>query len=356
MPRPEDEEPEITGIDSEVDIPGSLELIQRAEIDMQITTARKYPRDLAKVKRRMISFATLDEDTAESCFYTLKRTGSDGETKKIQGPSVRLAEIAISCYGNIRAASHVIDNDGKVITSRGMCHDLETNSLVAMEVRRRITNKYGKTFSEDMQVVTGNAANAIAFRNAVFKVVPMALIKPVYEEAMRVAVGDASTLSDKRTKIIKRLNDMKIDTPRILETLGKSSVENIDLSDLETLIGLGTALKDGDTTIDEAFPRKNAAGDAKTADEVKKEKVDNLRQQAPAGNGHPQTETKPTEAKPVEPEAKPEAKSEPSSTPVPEEPKVDEPAEKKHGPVAVPDKPKAEQASLLGDGPIKKPR
>ena len=44
--------------------PQALELIQRAEIDMQIATAKKYPRDLAKVKRRMLDFATLDEETA----------------------------------------------------------------------------------------------------------------------------------------------------------------------------------------------------------------------------------------------------------------------------------------------------
>jgi len=233
----------------EVIQPHALELIQRAEIDMQIATAKKYPRDLAKVKRRMLDFATLDEETAESCFYTLTRDG-----KVIQGPSVRLAEIAVACYTNIRAASRVIDNNGKVITCQGVCHDLENNTLISVEVQRRITDRKGRTYSEDMQVTTGNAGNAIAFRNAVFKVVPGALIKPVYEAAKKVAVGDASTLTTKRAKVISRLNAMQVDTPRILAKVGKSSVENIGLEDLEILIGLGTAIKDGDTTVDEAFP------------------------------------------------------------------------------------------------------
>ena len=73
----------------------SLELIQRAEIDMQIATAKRYPRDLAKVKRKMLDFATLDEETAESCFYSVPRDG-----KTIQGPSVRLAEIADVEFGS----------------------------------------------------------------------------------------------------------------------------------------------------------------------------------------------------------------------------------------------------------------
>lgn len=264
-------------------MPQALELIQRAEIDMQIATAKKYPRDLAKVKRRMLDFATLDEETAESCFYTLSRSG-----KTIQGPSVRLAEIAVACYQNLRAASRVIDNNGRTITCQGACHDLENNTLISVEVQRRITDRNGKTYNEDMQVVAGNAGNSIAFRNAVFKVVPGALLKPVYEAAKRVAVGDASTLTTRRAKIISRLNSMQVDTQRILSKIGKSSVENIGLEDLEVLIGLGTAIKDGDTTVDESFPlpkptvsvdqfnkssdpnrgHDNAAADA-SADEVK---------------------------------------------------------------------------------------
>lgn len=229
--------------------PHALELIERAQIDMQVSTAKKYPRDLVTVKRRMMEFATLDEETAEACFYTLSREG-----KNIQGPSVRLAEIAVACYGNLRAASRLIDNDGKTVTSQGVCHDLENNTLISVEVKRRITGKSGRTYSEDMQVVTGNAANAISFRNAVFKVIPGALVRPVYESAKKIAVGDASTLSTKRLKIIARLNAMQVTTERILERLNKTAVESIGLDDLEILIGLGTAIKDGDTTVDEAFP------------------------------------------------------------------------------------------------------
>ncbi len=250
----------------EVISPSSLELIQRAEIDLQISTAKKYPRDLARVKSKMISFATLDEETAESCFYTLPRDG-----KTIQGPTVRLAEIAVACYTNLRAASRIISNDGRVITSQAACHDLENNTLISVEVQRRITTKQGKTYSEEMQVTAGNAANAIAFRNAVFKVVPGALIRPVYEAAKAVAVGNASTLSSKRDKMVKRLNAMQVPTIRILSRLGKSSVENIDLADLEVLIGLGTAIRDGDTTVDEAFP-ENAHDerlDRKMADQAR---------------------------------------------------------------------------------------
>ena len=245
--------------------PKALELIQRAEIDMQVATARKYPRDIGVVKKKMLSFATLDEETAEGCFYTLKRKDRDGNQKKIQGPSVRLAEIAVSCYGNLRAAARIVDNDGKTITSQGICHDLENNTLICVEVRRRITNTKGKTFNEDMQVVTGNAANAIAFRNAVFKVIPGALVKPVYDMAMKVAVGDATTLKTKRDKLFKRFEAMGVDQAQVLHAIEKKTMDAVDLEDIETLIGIGTAIRDGDTTIDQAFPPMQGSQQAANA-------------------------------------------------------------------------------------------
>lgn len=234
----------------------ALEAMQRAEIDLQVATAKRYPRPaLSTIKKNMTAFATLDEETAESCFYSLPRDG-----KQIQGPSVRLAEIAVACYGNLRAASRVIGNDGKVLTSQAACHDLENNTLISVEVQRRITDRNGKTYSQDLQVVAGNAANSIAFRNAVFKVIPSALIKPVYDAAKLVAVGDASSLNTKRIKMVKRLNGMDISTDRILARLNRPSVEDITLEDLEVLIGAGTAIRDGDASVDEAFPPVARAG------------------------------------------------------------------------------------------------
>lgn len=246
----------------EIAQPRSMELMERAQIDMQIATAKKYPRDLAKVKKRMMDFATLDEDTAESCFYTLKRRDKNGSEKTIQGPSVRLAEIAVACYQNVKSAGRLIDNDGRTVTAQGVCYDLENNNCVSMESSRSILTSGGKPFSADMQVVAGNAAIAIAWRNSVFKVVPKALVMPVYEAAKRVAVGNASTLPTRRDKILKRLAAMEVTVDRVLLKLDKSSVENIGLDDLETLIGLGTAIVEGETTVDEAFPTPQASHEA----------------------------------------------------------------------------------------------
>lgn len=227
--------------------------IERAQVDVQISTARKYPRTLSAVKQRMLSFATLDEETAASCFYTLPaRRG--GDDKPIQGPSVRMAEIALASYQHVKAGSRIIADDGKFIVAQAVVHDLENNVAVSIEVRRRVTNKRGERFSDDMIAVTGNAACSIALRNAVFRVVPRALINPVFDAAKRVAVGDVKSLTTKRSQVLGRLKQMGAKESSILTAVGAEKVEDIDLDKLEILIGLGTSIKDGEVSLEEAFP------------------------------------------------------------------------------------------------------
>jgi hypothetical protein len=242
----------------------AIEQISRAEIDCQISTAKKYPRSLSSVKKDMLAFATLDQETSEGCFYSLPRGG-----KTIQGPSVRLAEIAVSCYGNLRAGVRIINTvstgDNPHVVLQAVCHDLEKNVAIQVEKRRRIVGKKSKggAIDEDDINLAANAGAAIAFRDAVFKVIPGALIKPVCDEAKRVAIGDSKTLSERRQRAIDSFGKMSVSKDKILAFLGKKSVEDIDLTDLETMFGLHTAIKDGHTTVDEAFTPKAEVADLK---------------------------------------------------------------------------------------------
>lgn len=229
----------------------SLSLIIKAEIDVQISTAKAYPRSLESFIQRAKSMVSVNENVAASCSYSLPRGG-----KSLDGPSVRLAEICCASYGNIRSGARVISNDGKTITAQGICHDLETNNSVTVEVKRRITDKNGQTYNEDMQVVTGNAACAIAFRNAVFKVVPGALIDDIRETAKQVAIGKAETLPQRRAAAIKYFAEMGVKESQICDALNVKHVEDIDLEKLFSLRGMVSLIKNGESTIADLFPLK----------------------------------------------------------------------------------------------------
>ena len=105
-----------------------------------------------------------------------------------------------------------------------------------------------------MIAVTANAACAIALRNAIFKIIPGAYLKPVFDKCKKTAVGNVKSLANKRAEVIKRLTQFGVTEDRILQVIGRKSVDEVTFEDVAVLIGLGTAIKDGDTTVEEAFP------------------------------------------------------------------------------------------------------
>jgi len=231
---------------------GAIGAIVRNEVEAQLDAAHKYRRSITRFQADALSMATISQEVAESCIYSLPRMDK-GEQKMITGPSVRLAEICASAYGNLHVGGRIIDEDEKEIVAQGGAWDLEKNLRVTVETRRRITNKAGRRYSDDMVTVTGNAAVSIAIRNAILRVIPRAYVDVIYDRVRLVAVGDAKTLGARRTEVIARLNKLGVPTDRILLRLGKTGPDDVGLDDLETLIGLGTAIKANDLTIDEAF-------------------------------------------------------------------------------------------------------
>lgn len=222
--------------------------LTRAELDQQIATAKAYPRSLAAFQRTCEEMVALNADVAAECVYSLPRDG-----KSIEGPSSRLAEIVASAWGNCRAMARVVGEDAEFVTAQGVFHDLERNVAINFEVRRRITDRRGRRYGSDMIATTGNAACSIALRNAVFKGVPKAYWSPAFEKARAIVAGDPATLEKRRAMALEHLSRQGVPEARVLETLGVVGVQDIGLSELATLRGILTAIKEGDTTLESAF-------------------------------------------------------------------------------------------------------
>lgn len=226
------------------------DVVERANVDSQVATAKQYPRSIKRSIDNSIVMATMDADTAQSCGYALPRGG-----KPITGPSVHLAKIVVSNWGNMRTEAKVVQITDKQIISRGTAWDLEANVASAFEVRRSITDSKGKRYSDDMITVTGNAANSIAYRNAVFSVVPKAVVDKVYKAAQKFITGDLSDedkLIKRRTDAINYFNDeWGITEAEVIKLCGKQTVNQIKADEIALLLGMVQSLKDGDTTVDE---------------------------------------------------------------------------------------------------------
>jgi len=253
----------------------SIDKVERAAVDVQVSTAKAYPRDIVRCKTNSIALVTMDKATAGSCSYSLPRGG-----KPITGPSIHLAKILAQQYGNMRVEAKVVEITDRQVVSRGTCWDLETNYAVAFEVRRSIWGRSGR-FSDDMITVTGNAANAIAYRNAVLAVIPKGITDSAANAAQELITGD---LSDE-TKLIARRkkaldyfsSEFAIKEVEVLKMLGKQTINQIGAEQISIMISTQQALKDGDTTVEELL--KDIRG-IETIDE-KKDKLKDAKGKKP---------------------------------------------------------------------------
>lgn len=227
-----------------------VDAVERANVDSQVATAKRYPRNIKRSIDNSIVMATMDSETAQSCGYALPRGG-----KPITGPSVHLAKIVVSNWGNMRTEAKVVQITDKQIISRGTCWDLEANVASAFEVRRSIVDSKGKRYSDNMITVTGDAVNSIAYRNAVFSVVPKAVVDKVYKAAQRFITGDLSNeekLIKRRTDAINHFNEeWGITEAEVIRLCGKQTVNQIRANEIALLLGMAQSLKDGDTTVED---------------------------------------------------------------------------------------------------------
>jgi len=228
----------------------------------QVDIAKRHPRNIMRILDNAIATVSRNEKVASSCGYTLPRGG-----KQIRGASVHLARIIAQFYGNLRVQVVAGDIAAATVNAKAIAFDLESNYAVEAEVTRKITDKMGKRYNEDMINTTMQAAMAIAERNAITKVIPQAIVDEVYDAAMKKLTGD---LSDEQKLIAKRketidyfLKMYSANETDVLTYLGKQTTAQITPDDIVTLRGIVQSLKDGDATAEIVFPRLKKDEDKK---------------------------------------------------------------------------------------------
>lgn len=242
-------------VELEVVTPTALEAITNSEISQQIATAHKFPRSMEAFKKRALNMALIDEETAASCIYCRPVGKKDGKQQYAEGLSIRLAEIVGASYGNIRVGSMIIEQTDRFVKCRGAAHDLESNFASTSECIEPTVKSNGEPFSESMRNVVAKACLAKAWRDALFKVVPRALCKPIEAATRELIAGNTQSLEKRRRNVMIWLKSLSIDLERVWAALDVKGEDDLTNQHLLTLAGLRTAIKDGETPVEEAFPR-----------------------------------------------------------------------------------------------------
>ena len=263
---------------------------ERANIDMQVETANKYPRDEDLVIARILKDATTDEDTARACFYALPMKDKNGNVKIIEGVSIRFVELILGRWKNLATKAIILGHDNKYVTTEAIAWDLETNTRVSQQVKRRITREDGSMMSDSGIVTTSNAACSIAMRNVVLKVVPSILLKKIQDQIKNFYLGKESAFKKSRDNAIKYFKDNGVELNNILLLLNKEKIEDLNRDDVFKLNGITIAVQYGDTSLAELFgnfAKKKYTASNKIMDKLNK--MDNHNQKPPTPYQEPLT-------------------------------------------------------------------
>ena len=244
---------EVTLVPAQVESPAPART-DRVFLDSVIEAAQRSPRSVTRAKEEAKALIGHDVTTAERSFYRLERTSRDGRKVIIEGPSVRLMEACAYAFRNIIVSSWVDQITDTHVIAKGRAIDLERVVAYETEVRRRITDRNGLRYSDDMITTTAQAACAIAKRNALSGVIPPLLVQDLYEYAKQVALKKAKPLAERITLAVQKFQKLGVKPEMLASKCGKSHVNELTNEDLENLLGTYNAICDGVSTVEEEFP------------------------------------------------------------------------------------------------------
>jgi len=235
----------------EIMAPTSMEAAISAEINQQVMTAHRFPRRRDKdISSEIMSRATLNDQIASECMYS-KPQGN----KQVTGPSARFAEIVFASFGNLRVAARFvrIDDDHplrQAVVVEAVCLDLQSNNGRVVPNRRSIMtspkNGQPRPYPAELINTTMAAAASIATREAILKVVPKSVWIEAYERVVAVIQGDQKTLGERRAKAIAAFGGYGVKPADLFAALNVPDENGIGLDLMPTLIGMYTALKEGE--------------------------------------------------------------------------------------------------------------
>lgn len=230
--------------------PQDVALINREEIDIQIATAKMYPRNELECVEKSIKSATRTADIAMCCNYRLERKDKTGKIKIIEGPSIRCVELCVKYFTNSRSQFRIVEETPTHITAEGAFFDLENNSAWKAQVTKLIvSNKTGKRYTEDMVNMTKGNAGMTALRNAA----RLGLPDIVSEVAAKAKEYTIKHLTNRIGDMVKKFKGLGISEKEMLGVVKKEKLSEIKTSDIERLVGYYVAIKEGHTTKKEAI-------------------------------------------------------------------------------------------------------
>lgn len=253
---------------------GEGHAIVRIENDtlQQIAITRPRPSVEAILKDAVKELEAVPE-FASLAFYAIpyreRKDDAEAEVKLVEGPSVKAAHTLVRMYRNTSSGNRIVGEDENFVYTQGVMIDLETNTrkLVNRRTGRRAWNKR----TQSMYVLSADRLNTAvgadaskAERNAILNLLPPSLVIPYVKRAKELAAQfktgkpkeKPASAADRWARAVAKFAEFGVKEEQLTALLATVNPENSLDEKIGTLIGVYNAIKDGQTTVEETFGRK----------------------------------------------------------------------------------------------------
>jgi len=200
-----------------------------AEVQGAMVIAKKFPRDAVAAYARIMA-ACQRRSLAERAVYTYPRGGT-----KVEGPSIRLAEVLAQCWGNLDFGVIELDQKRGESTVMAYAWDLETNTRQVKTFQVKHSRKARGEIQDlddprDIYEITANQG-ARRLRACILGIIPGDIVDEAVEQCSLTLQTDDVPLEDRIRKMAAGFKKIGVTVEhleaRVGHKLGACSVHEV---------------------------------------------------------------------------------------------------------------------------------
>ena len=223
------------------------------EVEAALIIGKRFPRDMFSSEQRIVE-SCKRYSLAERAVYSFPR----GD-KKVEGPSIRLAEVLANSWGNIHYGFKEIEQvDGKSHVE-SFCWDVETNTKITRQftVTHKIQLKNGGvknlTDPRDIYEMVANQAQR-RVRACILEVIPGDIVENAVKMCKKtLEIGQrAEPLIDRVRKMVTAFTEVSVTKEMLEERLGHP-IDNTTSAEIAEMQSIYNSIRDGISSREDWF-------------------------------------------------------------------------------------------------------
>jgi len=231
------------------------------EVKMAIFLAKQFPRNQFEAENR-IKESCKRVSLASTAVYNYKR----GSTK-VEGPSIRLAEVLAQNWGNLHYGIKELENKNGESTMMAYCWDMETNVrqekiFTVKHVRDSRNGKQKLDQERDIYETTASSGSR-RLRACILGVIPGDVVDMAVEQCNRTLAGQSDTpLKDRIKQALEAFANHYGITQEMIENRFGYSADSFSEYNLVDLIKIYNSLKDNMSAAEDWFEKPKKQNNA----------------------------------------------------------------------------------------------